>query len=409
MPQVQFWSIKDVAEYLGVEYKTVYRLIRQGELPAGKIGGVYRIRKEDVDAYFSQQMYQISNEDESSPAASEAQKCSICSRLLHDARDVGGRCQVEGCEAPICNHCWEPEKRHHCLEHQPSPSERLQAAQQRLTAGELDLLVTAQEARRREAGFISRFDAKVHRVTKLWHPQREQIITAPPSWDRVHTTSDDAQLLMRLLQTGFLEREVEQRLPLNKVSRYLIPAATNTLGLLLEARVCAHLPALVEQGFDTEPATLAYLEETLDAAAQEAERLKVAYLVGLASPTGWTTQAEAYIAGGKTGRAFFHRLVLPCLVDLEAMRLVFDQNDPRIAPLASLFLPRLPEEELHRIIERIEQILLTSHGASVAELVHGTGLEERLVLQAFDHLIEKGTHRVEDIPDIGKVIVQCIE
>ena len=42
---------EQVADYLQLNTDTVYRLIRNHELPAAKIGRVYRIPKEDVDAF----------------------------------------------------------------------------------------------------------------------------------------------------------------------------------------------------------------------------------------------------------------------------------------------------------------------------------------------------------------------
>jgi excisionase family DNA binding protein len=50
-----FLGIKEAGEYLDLEYKTVHRLVRSVEIPAAKIGGVYRIRRADLDAYFEMQ------------------------------------------------------------------------------------------------------------------------------------------------------------------------------------------------------------------------------------------------------------------------------------------------------------------------------------------------------------------
>ena len=50
-----FLTIQDVAELFDLDYKSVYRLVLSGQLPAAKIGGVYRIRREDLDAFFERQ------------------------------------------------------------------------------------------------------------------------------------------------------------------------------------------------------------------------------------------------------------------------------------------------------------------------------------------------------------------
>jgi len=50
-----FLSIHEAADVLGVQYKTIYRLIRRNALPAAKIGRVYRIKYDDLLAYFEAQ------------------------------------------------------------------------------------------------------------------------------------------------------------------------------------------------------------------------------------------------------------------------------------------------------------------------------------------------------------------
>jgi excisionase family DNA binding protein len=47
-------TLQQAAEILGVEYRTVYRLVRRGILPAGRVGRVYRLHERDLEAYFEQ-------------------------------------------------------------------------------------------------------------------------------------------------------------------------------------------------------------------------------------------------------------------------------------------------------------------------------------------------------------------
>lgn len=44
-------TVSEVAALLRVSRMTVYRLIRQGDLPAVRIGRGYRIPEDDVDRY----------------------------------------------------------------------------------------------------------------------------------------------------------------------------------------------------------------------------------------------------------------------------------------------------------------------------------------------------------------------
>lgn len=49
----ELWDIARVAEYLSVSERTVYNKVRAGELPASKVGRLWRVRLEDVDAWLA--------------------------------------------------------------------------------------------------------------------------------------------------------------------------------------------------------------------------------------------------------------------------------------------------------------------------------------------------------------------
>lgn len=51
MSEVRFLTVAEVAALMRVSKMTVYRLIRQGDLPAVRVGRGYRIREEDVHRY----------------------------------------------------------------------------------------------------------------------------------------------------------------------------------------------------------------------------------------------------------------------------------------------------------------------------------------------------------------------
>lgn len=51
MSQESMLTIKEVAQYLHVVPLTIYRMIDRGDLPAAKVGKVWRIRRQDLQAY----------------------------------------------------------------------------------------------------------------------------------------------------------------------------------------------------------------------------------------------------------------------------------------------------------------------------------------------------------------------
>jgi len=49
MPHNAFLTTEEVLQYLQLNLKTVYRLIRSGQLPAVRVGRQWRFRKDDID------------------------------------------------------------------------------------------------------------------------------------------------------------------------------------------------------------------------------------------------------------------------------------------------------------------------------------------------------------------------
>lgn len=47
-------DIKEVSSYLKIKEQTVYRLAQQGKIPALKIGGQWKIKKEHLDSMFDE-------------------------------------------------------------------------------------------------------------------------------------------------------------------------------------------------------------------------------------------------------------------------------------------------------------------------------------------------------------------
>lgn len=44
-------SVHDVAAYLNVDEKTIYRLAQRGELPGFKVAGAWRFEREDIKSW----------------------------------------------------------------------------------------------------------------------------------------------------------------------------------------------------------------------------------------------------------------------------------------------------------------------------------------------------------------------
>lgn len=402
-----YLSIKQVAEQLGVEYKTVYRLIRKGELPAAKIGGVYRLRPGDVDAYVEQQIQLTRQEalrdQELAPAPDL--RCERCLRLIRRDEDIGGACQHPGCEKLLCALCWEQGDGRFCRHHQPGPAEKLAQARAARAAGEIPVLVTAVEARRRELNFRDRFDRKIRALPELPHP------AGPPPlrvshWEALGRPGDQAFRLAELLGEGRLEPGRLESLPVNLRSRYTLPAGRGRPALVVEAQSLSHQAAHVRDGFDTQPVTLEELLPLLSACAAEAEREGHMIVVGLAATTGWAPEAAALVAGRARGQAWAHRLVFPTLVDLEKLDTAQAAGPPWRECYRQLFALPLPEEEVAAVQEFVLRNLTLQSSLSGAEIREALGVSPGAVLTAFQRLVSQGGFLIEEIPGVGRVIAR---
>lgn len=90
-----FLSLEEISEYLGVNYQLIYRLVRSGDLPAVRVGRVYRVRREDFDAYLSRH----------STNQEGGFTCGACGEFFHSSLSRKGFCPDTG--KPICIDCWD--------------------------------------------------------------------------------------------------------------------------------------------------------------------------------------------------------------------------------------------------------------------------------------------------------------
>ncbi len=52
----QIMTLREVAQYLGLHVMTVYKLTREGRVPAAKIGGQWRFKRDVLDDWLEHQM-----------------------------------------------------------------------------------------------------------------------------------------------------------------------------------------------------------------------------------------------------------------------------------------------------------------------------------------------------------------
>jgi len=90
-----FLTTAEVLEYLNVNLRTVYRLIKAGSIPAVRVGRQWRFRKRDVDAWLERQRPDAGHQPAPAPARrrillvdDEASIRTLLARMLAAAYDV---------------------------------------------------------------------------------------------------------------------------------------------------------------------------------------------------------------------------------------------------------------------------------------------------------------------------------
>jgi excisionase family DNA binding protein len=72
MMDESFLTTEEVLEYLQVNLRTVYRLIKAGKIPAVRVGRQWRFRKRDIDAWLESQRPRGTRAPQSSPRPAPA-------------------------------------------------------------------------------------------------------------------------------------------------------------------------------------------------------------------------------------------------------------------------------------------------------------------------------------------------
>lgn len=398
----RFLKIEEVAELLAMDYKTVYRLVLGGLLPAVKIGAVYRIQQEDLDRFIESQRLLVGGEGGGASVATAA-SCARCGLAFRVPSLVAGKCQEPGCDAPLCTNCWDEEADRFCSDHaRPERVKTIERARELYRRGESPIFLEADAARQQELTFISRFDQAVRRLSGVTSPWEGNWVPVK-SW--VALSREEPALLpaegVMVVRYGRGRRP----LPRNMTSFYYVsPGAGKKTSFAIGAAFFSHLAAYLNQSFDTAPATRGELLDIVDHALALVRSRDTRFVIGLASPTGWEPEAGEFVLGSATVSGFIHADLVLVLVDLYRKALKFNPADLRIGPLADLFLGELEEETLQRIVSAIRQALLLRESLSLAEAVKIAQAPEGVVLKALARLQAEGGYVVEWLKGLGNVI-----
>lgn len=343
-----FYSIKEAADYLQVDYKVVYRLVREGKIPSSRVGWQYRMTQEDLNAYLNAQR---AKQSAGSGPTGAKQAAKAPRPVARPANGNGAVARVKG--------------------------------------------VSRVQARQMEASLLSRYRQTVEDIAAIQHPSTKETRYVD-NWEAICSQTDSREALLQILNTAFLDRKTLTTTPLNSRVRYHVPGDPP---LILELRFLARLERFCTTGADDAPASLEDIEEVLTELRHEHSHTGAAYIVGLASPTGWSQEAMAAVGKASTPEV---RLFL---IDPHTGAVFYDEQDPETGKYAGLFrLPTAAEDRVS-LAEQLRAELNERSGVILRDFAATLGADIQLVLEAAQEIEREGRHRLLEDASVGPMLV----
>jgi len=186
--------------------------------------------------------------------------------------------------------------------------------------------------------------------------------------------------------------------PHNPSARYEITAPKyfglgKQTRMVIEATVYSHLERHAADGYDATPAGVDDLVSVVGNAVREAASENTPYLLGIASPTGWTDEVVSHVRDDDLSRTRYSRQVSVCLVDLRRGTLIYDESDSVVADNTGLFERSVNAEAVANCVSllREEYRDALEHGSVLlTELVDATEFDRHVVKQAFARVEDDG-------------------
>ena len=256
-------------------------------------------------------------------------------------------------------------------------------------------VVTASTARLFEMDYIGRFDTSVREVDSITLPDEE--FTVPADYWAGRSTHQSEEPRMVSLLDDHDGGDIDTY-PTNQASRYQVTTSaymglSDELRMVIQAAVYSDLEAYAVNGFDATPASLDGLLRIVNNIIEEANQRSVHYLLGIASPTGWTERVTEQVEDPEFARTQYSRHVSVCLVDLRDGSVIYDASDSLLADNISLFERAVAAERLDECVSVVRGEYLDALGRDTVlleELVSEHAFKGHVVKQAFDRIESNG-------------------
>jgi excisionase family DNA binding protein len=396
-----WYSVNEVAAILNESYKKIYNLVTSGELGHYRVGRSYRIRKADLAAYFAQQAKQLHpnlSQTVDMPETVVLDKVVTATMHAHQSADAPAYATAPPLPAPKME---TPAQSSQHLPASASPVNTLPVSvavrRNNVTMASVGEAPNSSRAlRQREAAYIEHFQTLFHNGLAVAHPVTDEIIKFA-NWSVVEQVEDELLQLGQYLHVAILRPEQQLRYPNNvRVLYWVEPNSLGGIlrkypkeGFVIECAVLSRLERLVTVGHDDEHLGVSAIEQLLQERRALVQRWSaryaapVAYLLGLASTTGWDQESIAYVNSFTDNSRLF--LYLIDLIDLNVYTSDLAQKS---AQYRELFELPLGENKRKQIEQQIEGILLTTGASRLADLQAQISCSQGLLREACSQLVQ---------------------
>jgi excisionase family DNA binding protein len=380
-------SVREVASVLGIGYKTAYRLVRSGDIPAMKVGGMYRVRSNDLENYLNQSRIvshskDSSEEIENTVEGPVVETCGLCSRVISVPANAQS-CTSANCTKLICGVCANSDECC-CSEHKLSADELLDKARDEVAKGKLDFLVTSEVAEAQCETFFNNIRDRVIECKTLDFP------------------------MMKLEANGPFEFHDNR----DQIEKRFVIELNNIYGknLLVSSWIIRSV-SMMRKGFDTKPLDLTHYKKAVGTLRQQSNREDTPILAILVSPTGWSqesleTSMLSLKVSPKTNK--LDQGLYTILFDTRLGKVLGELPDD-YKDLNRLLTTESATALVERIRSFVDDWFLLRDGVTVFQANEQLGMDESVIREVFEELAETGSYHFDEIKGAGKVLYPHID
>lgn len=245
------------------------------------------------------------------------------------------------------------------------------------------------EARIMEVNFIGRFEIKMNSLPrKFFDPIRREEFEVKNS--KSYTVYK------------YEEKEVPENFPRNTELTYVVRKnriLRDDLEVIVKAKFLTHIDDLKRTYYDSKRVSLSDILSYLDQAIEEARKGKVFYVIGIASPTGFSDDVKKYVSSDEFFRNFTSYYVSVILVDLLTGEIIYNKMDDRLKSFIDLYEPELEKEKMAKYKEMIKNELLTYGYITLKKATQITGGTELMIKRIFAEIEQEGYGKIVEQKD----------